>query len=128
MTYKRPMETARLSEHLLRFEVVELDLYELDGLLWVRKDQIQSAIGVDAMPISAGYYERWHGMYETRVALLDPPEPTVPWARFFTLYGAAALARRIKAPKAALFCAEVGRLAGSPHAPPGAFMDQREAL
>lgn len=128
MTYKPPMETARLSEHLLRFEAVEVDLYELDGLLWLRRGQVEAVIGA-ALPITSGYYERWHGPYETRLALLSPAlADDAGAARLFTLYGAATLAKRIKAPKAALFCAEVDRLAGSPHAPPGAFMDQREAL
>lgn len=83
----------------------DLDVFELDGHLWIRKDQMATALQHPLFSQSS-YYARWFTPWSTRIVQLDCD----PDVRLLSFYGAATLARRIRAPGAPALAAHLDRL------------------
>jgi len=111
----RPIDVAQPSSAALAFNGTALVLYELDGLLWLAKDQLEALLGCE-LPKHARYYSRHFSDWNMRIVIT----PDGRQDRVFTLDGAADLARKAATPQAVAFVAWVESIRTS--APPGAFL------
>lgn len=110
-----------------RYAGVDVDLFVVDDLLWIRKEQVAAALQ-HQLPTHPSYYGRHFTPWSTRIVSVA----SAPDVRVFSLYGAVSLARRISTPRALEFAeyfADMDRVwtqllilqsvAGLPHAAAG---------
>jgi hypothetical protein len=99
-----------------------MPLYEVDGLLWLVKDDVEAAIG-EHFTRHGHWYTRNLGVWATRIAWMQ--QPTGDWrsARLLSLFGAQALAKKSAIHKAAAFVAWAEGVLSSPYAPSGLRVD-----
>ena len=86
----------------LLFGPTPLDLYRLDGLLWVTKDAVARALG-GPVTRSGHWYTRNLTPWSTRIAWMPTSAGAWGSVRLLSLYGAQALARASTSPAAAAF-------------------------
>lgn len=78
----------------IAFGGVEIDLLELDDQVWIRKDQMAAALQHPLFS-QASYYARYFSAWSTRMVELDG----VGEIRLLSLFAAATVARRVRAPR-----------------------------
>lgn len=115
MSRRPPLAAVQPSSVALAFDGTPLTLYELDGLLWLAKAQLEALLGCE-LPKLAIYYTRNFCEWNMRPVIA----PDGRQDRVFTLDGAAELARKTRTPQARAFVAWVESVRTS--APPGAFL------
>lgn len=81
-----------------RYAGVDVDLFVVDDLLWILKDQAAAALQRQ-LPTQPSYYGRHFTPWSTRIVSVASASDV----RVFSLYGAVSLARRISTPHALEF-------------------------
>lgn len=119
------LERPETTPHSLTFHGQRLDLYRLDGLLWLRKDALMQVLRGEREK-DRSFYGRHFTPFSTRIVamppLADTGGPLAP-TRLFSMWGAARLAVLSRSPVAAEFVRWSDEQEARPDAPQGLSSD-----